>query len=651
MIPSIQYDQWTNKETVKEMIAISCENLGFSVGDRDILSGVTFALNDGECLGIVGVNGAGKSTLLKMLCGKLAPTSGTVFLKKDSSIEMLAQNDAVTDGKTPYEELLSCRQDLIDEEKRLEELSLRMDAGDSEAERLYHSAHDRFLERGGYEFRGRCSGILKSLGFREEYTVQDVGKFSGGQKTRLALAKILYLSPDVLVLDEPTNHLDTATLSWLEDFIRNYRKTVIVVSHDRYFLDRVTTKILDIEHGHARLYNGNYSTFVGKKKKDREIAERHYNNQQREIARIEAYIEQQRRWNRERNIIAAESRQKALDRMEKLERPKAGPDAVRLSFKAGFESGEDVMKVRSVAKSFGENHLFSDLSFEVQKGDRLFIIGHNGCGKSTLMKILMKRMYPDYGSVDYGYNLTVGYYDQENQNLSDMNTVLDELWNTDPSMNNTKVHSALALFNFTGDEVQKKVSVLSGGERARLTFSKLVLKENNLLLLDEPTNHLDISTKEVLEEALTDYDGTVIAVSHDRYLIDKLATCILDFDGEDGKPFFFKGSYEEYRHYRSIKKSSEQTVEGSVEKVSRSKEQYLENKKNQAELRKMKNRLEKAKKETEQKEMRLDEIALEEEQNATDYQLLSRLSEEKEGLEEELMALYEEMEEIEEKLS
>ena len=330
--------------------------------------------------------------------------------------------------------------------------------------------------------------------------MQDVGKFSGGQKTRLALAKILYLSPDVLVLDEPTNHLDTATLSWLEDFIRNYRKTVIVVSHDRYFLDRVTTKILDIEHGCARLYNGNYSTFVSKKKKDREIAERHYNNQQREIARIEAYIEQQRRWNRERNIIAAESRQKALDRMEKLERPKAGPDAVRLSFKAGFESGEDVMKVRSVAKSFGENHLFSDLSFEVQKGDRLFIIGHNGCGKSTLMKILMQRMYPDYGSVDYGYNLTVGYYDQENQNLSDMNTVLDELWNTDPSMNNTKVHSALALFNFTGDEVQKKVSVLSGGERARLTFSKLVLKENNLLLLDEPTNHLDISTKEVLED-------------------------------------------------------------------------------------------------------------------------------------------------------
>ena len=632
------------------MIAISCDNLGFSVGERDILSGVTFALNEGECLGIVGVNGAGKSTLLKMLCGRLAPTSGSVFLKKESRIEMLAQNDAVTGGRTPYEELLSCCEDLLAEEKRLEELSARMEAGDEQAEKQYHSAHDRFLERGGYEFRGRCAGILKSLGFKEEYTVQDVGKFSGGQKTRLALAKILFLSPDILVLDEPTNHLDASTLVWLEDFLRNYKKTVILVSHDRYFLDRVCNKILDIEHGKGRIYNGNYSAFVEKKKKDREIAERHYKNQQREIARIEAYIEQQRRWNRERNIIAAESRQKALDRMEKLERPKDGPDAIRLSFKAGFESGEDVMKVRSLAKSFGTNNLFKDLSFSVQKGDRLFIIGHNGCGKSTLMKILMQWMYPDEGAVDYGYNLTIGYYDQENQNLSENKTVLDELWDTDPSMNNTTVHSALALFNFTQDEVCKRVAVLSGGERARLTFSKLVLKENNLLLLDEPTNHLDIATKEVLEEALTDYEGTLITVSHDRYLIDKLATCILDFDGEEGKPFFFKGSYAEYKHYRALKKDAP-TLETAkpIEKISKSKEQYLENKKNQAELRKMKNRLEKARKESEEIEQRLEEISELESITAADYQLLSTLCKEREELEEKLMLLYEEIEELTEK--
>lgn len=632
------------------MIAISCENIGFSVGQRDILSGVSFALNEGECLGVVGVNGAGKSTLLKILSGKLDPTSGAVYLKKDCRIEMLAQNDSVQGGRSPYEELLSCCEDLLVEEKRLEELSARMEAGDMEAQRLYHAAHDRFLERGGYEFRGRCTGILRSLGFDKDYTAKDVDQFSGGQKTRLALAKILYLSPDILVLDEPTNHLDAGTLVWLEDFIRNYRKTVIVVSHDRYFLDRVSSKILDLEHGCGKLYTGNYTAFVSKKKKDREIAERHYKNQQQQIARIEAYIEQQRRWNRERNIIAAESRQKALDRMEKLEKPKDGPSAIRMAFRAGFESGNDVMKIRSLAKGFGGHTLFKDLGFSVQKGDRLFIIGPNGCGKSTLMKILMQRLPPDDGAVDYGYNVTVGYYDQENQNLSEHNTVLDELWDQDPSMDNTTVHSALALFNFTQEEVQKCVAVLSGGERARLTFSKLVLKENNLLLLDEPTNHLDINTKEVLEEALEAYEGTVIAVSHDRYLIGKLATCILDFDGEGGKPTFFKGSYEEYRHYRLIKKDDGAPVELPKEKTSKSKEQYLENKKNQAELRKMRNRLEKAQREAEKAEKDLEEIALSEERYATDYQMLSELGNKKEQLEEALLLLYEEIEELVEKL-
>lgn len=632
------------------MIAISCENIGFSVGQRDIISGVSFALNEGECLGIVGVNGAGKSTLLKILAGKMEPTCGSVYLKKDCRIEMLAQNDSVQSGRTPYEELLSCCEDLIFEEKRLEELSSLIDLGDADAQRQYHVLHDHFLQHGGYEFRGRCTGILRSLGFDKEYTAKDVDLFSGGQKTRLALAKILFVSPDILVLDEPTNHLDAATLVWLEDFIRNYRKTVIVVSHDRYFLDRVCSKIMDIEHGLARLYSGNYTTFVEKKKKDREIAERHYKNQQQEIARIEAYIAQQKRWNRERNIIAAESRQKALDRMEKLERPKEGPSAIRMAFKAGFESGNDVMKVRSLAKGFGGKMLFEGLSFEVQKGDRLFIIGHNGCGKSTLMKILMQRMSADEGVVDYGYNLTVGYYDQENQNLSDHNTVLDELWDQDPSMDNTTVHSALALFNFTQDEVCKKVSVLSGGERARLTFSKLVLKENNLLLLDEPTNHLDIHTKEVLEEALTSYEGTVIAVSHDRYLIGKLASCILDFDGENGKPFFFRGSYEEYLHYRSLKKDGEVLPEKTKEKLSKSKEQYLENKKNQSELRKMKTRLEKAEKQAAEAEQRLEEIAGLMEVHATDYQTLSDLNSEQETLEENLLALYEEIEELSKKL-
>ncbi len=636
---------------MKKMLMLNCENLSFSVGAKDILKNVSFSLDEGDKLGIVGSNGAGKSTLLRMIVGKYQPTDGAVFTKRGAVVEMLEQNDSVDSSKTPYEELLSCCKDLVEQEKRLEELQKGMEKGDEEAERYYHELHERFLRDGGYEYKGRIRGILRSLGFSGGDDDMPCEKLSGGQKTRLALARILFRAPDILILDEPTNHLDAPTLVWLEDFLRNYHKTVLVVSHDRYFLDRTVNKILDIDRGNAKLYGGNYSVFVDKKKKDREIAEKHYKNQQKEIARIESYIELQRQWNRERNIIAAESRQKALDRMKKLDKPVAEQRSIRLSFKAGIESGNDVLTVKGLTMGFSGKKLFENLNFEVEKGDRLFIIGHNGCGKSTLMKILMNRLPQECGSYTYGYNLTLGYYDQENQNLLSSNTVLDELWNTDPSLTTTKVRSALALFNFTGDDVGKSVSVLSGGERARLTFSKLVLRENNLLMLDEPTNHLDIASKEVLEEALTDYDGTVIAVSHDRYFINKLANRILDFDGPDGKPLFFRGTYEEYKNYRAFSETTEEFREKKKETVSDNKKQYLENKKAQAELRKMKSALERDEKEETDIEKRLEMIAREEETFSTDYQKLSELILERDRLEERLLELYEEMEELKEKLS
>ena len=432
--------------------------------------------------------------------------------------------------------------------------------------------------------------------------------------------------------------------------MRNYRKTVLVVSHDRYFLDRVVQKVLDIEWGSAKLYTGNYSSFKEQKAKNREVQEHHFRNQQKEIERIEAYIALQKRWNRERNIIAAESRQKMLDRMERIERPNEDPRNIRLTFRAGIESGNDVLKARGLSKSFSAKNLFTDLSFDVKKGDRLLIIGHNGCGKSTLMKVLAGRLSPDSGSCDYGYNLTVGYYDQENQNLNPSNTVLDELWNLSPTMTQQKVRSALALFNFTGEDVQKTVSVLSGGERARLTFAKLMLKENNLLLLDEPTNHLDIASKEVLEEALADYDGTVLCVSHDRYFISRLANHILDFDGAGGAPAFFEGTYEEYLRYkkRQEENASEKTEE--AEEFSDRKKQYLENKKNQSELRKLRTRLERAKAEAEAAEKKLEELSLEEEGCCSDYVRLSEIGALREKTENALLELYGEIEDLENKL-
>lgn len=632
------------------MISVNCENLSLSFGAETVLENVSFALNEGDKLGIIGVNGAGKSSLFAMITGKYQPTSGEVFISKGKTVGILEQNIEYDSSRTILDEAINTFSDLLETEKELENLRMISEQTGSEADaKRYADCQERFTAGGGYEFRGRCRGILKKLSLPEALWDKPVSSLSGGQKTRLSLACLLLRDPDIILLDEPTNHLDTDALFWLESYLKASRKTILVISHDRYFLDSVVNRILEIENKKSRIWNGNYTGYVNQKAIDREIQERHYVNQQREIKRIEAYIGQQRRWNRERNIIAAESRQKLLDKMERVERPEALPDRIRMTFDSSGESGNDVMSVRGLAKSYPGKALFDSVSFEVKKHDRLFICGKNGCGKSTLIKILAGRIPPDSGFASLGYNVKIGYYDQENQDLHPNNTVIDELWNAYPTMTETTVRNALALFLFRGDDISKKVSVLSGGEKARLTLARLMLSKMNLLILDEPTNHLDINSREVLENALSGFDGTIIAVSHDRYFINKLATRILDFGAESEHHLFaFEGGYGEYLDYRRRYLTSPEEEAKKETVVTASKEQYLNAKREQAEIRKSERRLKNLKDGIAATESRISEIG--EEMTVCDpydHVKLAGLEKEQTELEDRLLSMYEELDAVE----
>lgn len=632
------------------MISVNCENLSLSFGAETVLENVSFALNEGDKLGIIGVNGAGKSSLFAMITGKYQPTSGEVFISKGKTVGILEQNIEYDSSRTILDEAINTFSDLLETEKELENLRMVSEQTGSEADaKRYADCQESFTSGGGYEFRGRCRGILKKLSLPEALWDKPVSSLSGGQKTRLSLACLLLRDPDIILLDEPTNHLDTDALFWLESYLKASRKTILVISHDRYFLDSVVNRILEIENKKSRIWNGNYTGYVNQKAIDREIQERHYVNQQREIKRIEAYIGQQRRWNRERNIIAAESRQKLLDKMERVERPEALPDRIRMTFDSSGESGNDVMSVRGLAKSYPGKVLFDSVSFEVKKHDRLFICGKNGCGKSTLIKILAGRISPDKGFASLGYNVKIGYYDQENQDLHPNNTVIDELWNAYPTMTETTVRNVLALFLFRGDDISKKVSVLSGGEKARLTLARLMLSKMNLLILDEPTNHLDINSREVLENALSGFDGTIIAVSHDRYFINKLATRILDFGAESEHHLFaFEGGYGEYLDYRRRYLTSPEEEAKKEAVVTASKEQYLNAKREQAEIRKSERRLKNLKDGIAATESRISEIG--EEMTVCDpydHVKLAGLEKEQTELEDRLLSMYEELDAVE----
>ena len=600
------------------MIAIGCENISLSYGIDVILDKITFSINEGEKLGIVGVNGAGKTTLIRILSGEAEPDEGNVYIAKNTSVGVLRQHVGYESEKSVYDALVS-----EFDPSGINDVNL--------------------LEQKKGEYISRVKGFLKNLGFTDEQMNSvPVNTLSGGQKTRIALASLLLKEHGLLILDEPTNHLDISALNWLEDHIKSLKKTVLVISHDRFFLDKVTTKTLEIEHHKAKLYNGNYTFYANQKKTDREIQERHYKNQQKEIARIEAYIENQRRWNRERNIIAAESRQKQLDKMVREKRPDALPDKIRLSFGTAGRSGDDVLSLRGITKAFDSKILFEDITFEVKYKDRLFLFGENGCGKSTLIKIIAGRLSADKGVIDVGYNVFPAYYDQENQDLNPQNTVMDELWSMNETLAPGEIRSILARFLFIGDDCIKVVGTLSGGERARLTFAKLLMSKSNLLILDEPTNHLDIDSREALEQALTEYEGTILAVSHDRYFIDKLSTRMLVFNAtENGKLFDYKGSYSEYLDYSEKYLSGNMITNEKGDVMTAAKADFISKKAEQAEIRRHKHKIETAKKEIERIEKRITEIDVEAEASATDHHKLAELYEEKSDLEEKLMEYYE----------
>lgn len=647
------------------MISISTRALAYRIGTRDILTDVTFSLEEGDRLGVVGVNGSGKSTLLRMLCGEYTPDEGEVYIAKDKVIGMLHQDDAfnilsldsantIVD-ETVLGQIYAIFPDLCRMELRLADLQRQLDETPSDdtvtlshLSSEYESVNTRYIDGGGLHYKSRCRSILKDLGFGEETFDMPVARCSGGQRTRLALARLLSREPDILILDEPTNHLDTETMEWLESHLAAYnpKKTIILVSHDRLFLDRVTTKTLDIEHTVGRLYKCGYSQYVVEKEAYRREWEKKYEIQQKEIARLEAYIEQQRRWNRERNIIAAESREKAIARMEKIDKPKDLPKSIRFALSSSGESGNDVAYAKNLTMGFGSNILFRNLNFLVKKRDRLFISGPNGCGKSTLIKLLLGQLEAISGEIEFGYNVTVGYYDQENQNLDDNNTVLDELWNAYPNLTQTEIRNTLALFLFRGDDIEKEVAVLSGGERARLTLAKLILSKMNLLILDEPTNHLDIESREALENALLSFDGTIIAVSHDRYFTKRLATRFVDL-GENGRDF--RGTYDEYLLYKQNRAAEVETFARYEPAESTQKEEYIERKKKGAEIRRIEKRKAEVAREIKKLEQQL--IDIDDElfgDAASDYVRAAELTDLKTTTEDRLMQLYAEEEELNE---
>ena len=652
------------------MIVLSTENLSLSFGTTPVLTGISFSADESDRIGVIGANGCGKSTLFKLILGELDADEGKVYISKDKTIGILRQDDAfggfedADNSRTLLEVMYNSFPELLRTEKRLEELEAAL-ASDSDLDGRtkdslvaeYTSLNERFIRDGGLEFRNRCASTLAKMGFDTDAQSRPFSSLSGGQRTRLALSRELCREPDILMLDEPTNHLDMETLTWLESFLASYKKCVLVISHDRYFLDRVTNKTLCIEYHKASLYQGNYTKSAEQRKIDREIQERHYKNQQKEIARQEAYIAQQRAWNRERNIIAAESRLKQLEKIERIERPKDAPKGIGFKFSSSIASGNDVMSIKDLCFAYPSAPLLLNrISLVVKRGDRLFIVGPNGCGKSTLVKLLMNRLNATSGYIDVGYNVNVGYYDQENQNLTPSNTVLEELWHTFPALTELEIRNTLARFRFVGDDVYKLVRELSGGERARLTLSKLTLSELNLLILDEPTNHLDIDSREVLESAILEFDGTVIAVSHDRYFLGKLATRLLDLtDCPTATPTDISvhkagEGYEELLRDRarraelSQKDESAGVATAAQESAMTNKELYIKSKQQAADARKAQRRMEKLTAEAEKIEAELETISKEMEGDAAyDYVLLAELDQKKNALEERLLEIYEEI--------
>lgn len=641
------------------MIILSASELSLSFGDTQILNDVSFSVNEGDKLGIIGVNGAGKTSLFRLITGEYTPDRGGVFIAKDKTIGVLEQNTASQGADvdcnllefmySAFDGLLSLEGEISELERKISDTSLTCDEINALSSRL-SNAHARYSSEGGLEFRSRCRGMLLRMGFSDEQMALPVKNLSGGQHTRLALCRLLCREPDILMLDEPTNHLDINMLTWLETFLASYKKTVLLISHDRYFLDRITNKTLQIERKGAKLYEGNYTKAKAQQELDEKSLEKRYKQQQKEIARIQANIDFQRRCGQEHNFVTIRAKQKQLDRMEKLSlAPKQ--KEVRISFASAKSTSNDVLQAKNLAFSYGSAPLIKDLSFLIRKGERVLFLGENGCGKSTLMKLATKQLSALSGSIEQGYNISVAYYDQENRSLGEQNTVFDELRLAYPTKTNGELRSILALFLFTAEDIDKRVASLSGGERARLTLAKLIMKPVNLLVLDEPTNHLDISSCEALEGALEEFDGTIIAVSHDRYFIDSIATRIieLDINAKNGCHDYTLDdgelAYTEYMRLREEREASKEEKADipSVDESSQ-KAQYEQRKKEAADKRNAEKRKERAQKRAAELEAEIQ--SLDEElfgEAATDYMRAAEIEKRKAEAEEELLSLYEEI--------
>lgn len=511
---------------------LACHNIEKSFGERVIVHEGSFHIEEKEKAALVGINGAGKSTVLKMIMGEEPLDGGNIILSKGKSIGYLAQHQDLLPGSTIYEELRSARADLLEMERQIRaiELELKSLSGEALEKRLetYNRLQSEFESRNGYACESEIIGVLKGLGFLENDFSKKTDTLSGGQKTRVALGKLLLTSPDILLLDEPTNHLDLNSIAWLENFLTNYTGAVFIVSHDRYFLNRVVTKVVEIENGSIRMYTGNYQAYSEKKQQIRAARLKEYLNQQREIKHQQAVIEKLKSFNREKSIRRAESREKMLEKITPLEKPVEASTEMHFTLEPSCISGNDVLSVEGLSKQFDGQVLFSDVNFEIRRGEHVAVIGDNGTGKTTLLKILNQIQPADSGSFILGAKVQIGYYDQEHHVLHDEKTIFDEISDDYPSLNNTQIRNTLAAFQFTGDEVFQEIRSLSGGEKGRVSLAKLMLSEANFLILDEPTNHLDITSKEILEEALNNYSGTVLYVSHDRYFINRTATRILE---------------------------------------------------------------------------------------------------------------------------
>ncbi len=627
---------------------LSCSGITKAFNAEPVINDISFGIEKKEKAAVIGVNGAGKSTLFKIIAGEITPESGEITIAKNIKIGYFSQNLEIDSQKSIYDELLSVFEPIIKLENEIRNLEVEMSALKGQeldnAMKKYTILSSDLEDKNAYEYKSRLKAVIKGLGFCEEESQKSIDNLSGGEKTRVALGKLLLSNPDILLLDEPTNHLDIESINWLEDFLRAYKGSVLIISHDRYFLDKIVTKIMEIENKKLFIYNGNYTYYYNKKQKDREVQLKHYISQQKEIAKQQESIQKLRSFNREKSIKRAESKEKQLKKIILEDKPENLPDSMRLALKPKFESGNDVLSVKELAKSFDGNILFKNVSFEIKKGEKIALIGPNGTGKTTIFKIILGSLSQDSGSIKLGTGVSVGYYDQEHACLDNDKTIFDEISDSFPSLTTLEIRNALAAFVFTSDDVFKSISALSGGEKGRVALAKIMLSKANFLILDEPTNHLDINSKEILESALRNYEGTCLYISHDRYFINNTANKIIELTNNGC--VLYLGNYDYYTEKKQLELQTEPNIAAKQE--TQSKIDRKKQKQEQSEQRKRKSKIEKTENkiiECEEKIEALNNELLKEEIYTSPI-LSKQYFDEKTALEEALLLLYEKWEEL-----